>query len=509
MEADTEVYGTGGYARIWDFTEGPEGYEHCAQPMYTAQMAEFVDAIEEGRQPRPSGADGRVVMQRGRRGAQVGRRVTLVLGIDGGGTKTHALVADETGAVLGHATDGPSNWEAVGMRGAGDSLRDAMHKVLAAAERPIADVSGSVFGLAGVDWPSDVPRLESVIEPLGLTGPCRVLNDSSIALRAGTAGPGVVIIAGTGMVVAGRDANGRSFRTLGLGPPLGDVGSATDVAEAAVRAVADAYVGRGPATTLTEHLCSLTGARSVEELLENYSRGGEPTLLSAAPAVLRVAEDGDVVAMSIVTATGEHLGKSAAVVATRLQLEPGYDLVLAGGLFRSSSELLRSTLLEQVPGVQGRQPDRTAGGAARWCSRWRSRASRSTRRCTGGCSRAHRRSCREAPRRLSPSLGEQVVHGEVGVDAEHRTRLAHLLLGPDRVVREPRCDGLADAEVAGRDHRRPPEAAGEEPLGCPAADAVQRCQAGDHLLVREGVELRPVEVAGGVDQRGDGADLGA
>jgi N-acetylglucosamine kinase-like BadF-type ATPase len=276
----------------------------------------------------------------------------LVLGIDGGGTKTHALVADESGTVLGHATNGPSNWEAVGLRGAGDSLREAVHKVLAAADRPISDVSGSVFGLAGVDWPSDVPRLETVIEPLGLPGPCRILNDSAIALRAGTAGPGVVIIAGTGMVVAGRDGDGRTFRTLGLGPPLGDVGSASDVAVAAVRAVADAYVGRGPATTLTEHLCSLTGARSVEELLENYSRGGEPTLLSAAPAVLRAADDGDQVAISIVTATGEHLGRSAAVVASRLDLEPGYDLVLAGGLFRSSSKLLISTLLDQVPGVR-------------------------------------------------------------------------------------------------------------------------------------------------------------
>jgi predicted dehydrogenase len=62
LEADTEVYGTGGYARIWNFTEGPEGYEHCAQPMYSAQIAEFLDAIEEGRQPRPSGEDGAVVM---------------------------------------------------------------------------------------------------------------------------------------------------------------------------------------------------------------------------------------------------------------------------------------------------------------------------------------------------------------------------------------------------------------------------------------------------------------
>jgi len=63
LEADTEIYGTKGYARIWDPLPPPEGYEHGSQPMYTAQMAEFLDAIAEGRQPRPSGEDGRVVMQ--------------------------------------------------------------------------------------------------------------------------------------------------------------------------------------------------------------------------------------------------------------------------------------------------------------------------------------------------------------------------------------------------------------------------------------------------------------
>jgi predicted dehydrogenase len=63
LEADTELYGTGGYARVWDATEPPPGYEHCAQPMYSAQLSEFVDAIAAGRQPRPSGEDGRVVMQ--------------------------------------------------------------------------------------------------------------------------------------------------------------------------------------------------------------------------------------------------------------------------------------------------------------------------------------------------------------------------------------------------------------------------------------------------------------
>jgi predicted dehydrogenase len=63
LEADTEVFGTQGYARIWDAVPPSEDYEHCTQPMYSAQVAEFLDAIEQGRPPSPSARDGRVVMQ--------------------------------------------------------------------------------------------------------------------------------------------------------------------------------------------------------------------------------------------------------------------------------------------------------------------------------------------------------------------------------------------------------------------------------------------------------------
>ena len=63
MEADTEVYGTRGYARVFPREEPSEEYEHCTQPMYTAQVAEFLGAITEGREPTPSGEDGRVVMR--------------------------------------------------------------------------------------------------------------------------------------------------------------------------------------------------------------------------------------------------------------------------------------------------------------------------------------------------------------------------------------------------------------------------------------------------------------
>jgi predicted dehydrogenase len=63
LEADTEVYGTKGYARIWPAEPPAADYEHCTQPMYSAQVAEFLDSIRAGRPPRPSGEDGRIVMQ--------------------------------------------------------------------------------------------------------------------------------------------------------------------------------------------------------------------------------------------------------------------------------------------------------------------------------------------------------------------------------------------------------------------------------------------------------------
>jgi predicted dehydrogenase len=72
MEADTEVYGTAGYARIFPREEPSADYDHGSQPMYTAQMREFLGSIDEGRSPRPSGEDGAVVIQVVERALRVG-----------------------------------------------------------------------------------------------------------------------------------------------------------------------------------------------------------------------------------------------------------------------------------------------------------------------------------------------------------------------------------------------------------------------------------------------------
>jgi N-acetylglucosamine kinase-like BadF-type ATPase len=276
--------------------------------------------------------------------------MTIVLAVDGGGSKTHLAICDESGAVLGAATAGPSNWETVGLRGAADTIGDALDKALAASGLRRDQIEAAAFGLAGVDWPSDVDRLTTALASLRLSCPMTLVNDSFIALRAGAQAPwGVAVIAGTGTVVAGRNRAGETFRTLGLGRLLGDDGSASDVAEQVVRAVARAYVGRAPATSLTEGLRALMGAGSVEEMLEEYSRGGEPEL-DAAPLALEQAARGDAVAVGIIEWAAGELGNAAATVAGRLGMdgEP-YELVLSGGLFRGGGELLETLISRAVP----------------------------------------------------------------------------------------------------------------------------------------------------------------
>jgi N-acetylglucosamine kinase len=276
--------------------------------------------------------------------------MTIVLGVDGGGSKTHLAICDETGAVLGAATAGPSNWETVGLRGAADTIDDAIEKAIAVSGVRRDQIESAAFGLAGVDWPSDVDRLTTALEALRLSCPMTIVNDSFVALRAGARAPwGLVIIAGTGTVVAGRNRSGETFRTLGLGRLLGDEGSASDVAEQVIRAVARAYVGSGPATSLSEGLRLLTGADSVEAMLEEYSRGGEPEL-NAAPLALEHAARGDAVAVRIIEWAAAELGGGASTVARRLEMDGDpYELVLSGGLFRGGGELLETLISRAVP----------------------------------------------------------------------------------------------------------------------------------------------------------------
>jgi N-acetylglucosamine kinase-like BadF-type ATPase len=276
--------------------------------------------------------------------------VTVALGVDGGGRKTHVVVSDTSGALLGTGEASGSNWELVGVESATGAIAAAADQALAEAGLGRSDVEASVFGLAGLDWPADERMMLDAIEPLGIGGKQRLVNDAFVALRAGCPQPwGIVVISGTGTTVAGRDPAGSEFRTLGLGRVFGDFGSEFDVSELAVRAVADAYLGRGPSTMLSQLLCTRAGVDTVEELLERISRADtrlrSPEVANMAPLVLEATEAGDLVARQILEEIGHSLGESAGHVAARLGMQDlDFQVVLAGNLFRTPNRYLLDEL---------------------------------------------------------------------------------------------------------------------------------------------------------------------
>ena len=275
---------------------------------------------------------------------------SIVLGMDVGASHTRAVLADERGQILGVGRAGSGNWEGVGLEGARQAYTTALDAVLADAGLEREAIAASAYGLAGLDWPSDVGRLGPVIASLGVPGPREMVNDVVLLLRAGTSdGVGVAAIAGSGTKVVGRNRAGQTASTFGAGYPFTDWGGAWDIAAAAVHAVTRAYFKMGPATALTERMQALAGTGETIELLEGIMRRHVDVGGRFAPQVFACAAGGDAVAQEIVGRVGKRIGANVLVVARELEmLDEPFDLVTAGGVFSSRSPLLYQSLADTL-----------------------------------------------------------------------------------------------------------------------------------------------------------------
>jgi N-acetylglucosamine kinase-like BadF-type ATPase len=274
----------------------------------------------------------------------------VVLGVDVGASKTHAVLADEAGRVLGVGRAGCGNWEGVGLDGAQEAFQSALENALLDAGLTRSDIVASAYGIAGLDWPSDRGRLEPVLASLDLAGAWVMVNDAFLPLRAGTVdGVGLGAIAGSGAKVVGRNRAGRTTSSFGAAYPFTDWGGGWDIAAAALHAVALAYRNMGPSTALAERMLAVTGCSAVIDLLEKVMRGQVAIGGQFAPQVFACAHGGDAVAQSIVRRAGETIGANVLSVAGELDmLDSPFDLVTAGGVFSSRSPLLYASLSESV-----------------------------------------------------------------------------------------------------------------------------------------------------------------
>lgn len=287
--------------------------------------------------------------------------MTLVLGIDAGGTTTDAIVCTPDGEVVGAGCAGPGNWEEVGTDAAIAAVVAAT--VAAGVEPGVLHAAG--LALAGVDFPGDEELLDPLLGAAGLPARRVIVNDAFAALRAGTDdGVGIVSSAGTGCVSAGRAADGRTFRTLAIG--FGEAGGSWELSREAVHAMARHHHGTGPATVLSERIPAALGLVDADALFRAISRDDLVPPPSLARVVLATAADGDPVAVAIAAEAGRGLAELAAGVVSRLGMAPPVVIVRSGGVHRAGcrplDEAFAATVEELLPG--SRSPLLTAPPAA-------------------------------------------------------------------------------------------------------------------------------------------------
>lgn len=255
-----------------------------------------------------------------------------VIGVDGGGSHTRAALVRGDGCIVDVVRGGSGNFQQIGLDGLERLLRDMMGAWIASPDgaRPRA----MCLGLAGAGRRTEQEAIAARLEELDWVGAVRVESDARAALAGAHAGQaGLIAIAGTGSMVLGVNEGGEWVRAGGWGPILGDEGSGYDIALRALRAVLAAYDGSAPATALDG---ALRQALALDEWSQLVPRvyGGDldrVRLAALAPLVLKVAEGGDQVAMSVVDAAARGLSGQIAAVARRLGVEQCVRLAYSGG----------------------------------------------------------------------------------------------------------------------------------------------------------------------------------
>jgi N-acetylglucosamine kinase-like BadF-type ATPase len=281
---------------------------------------------------------------------------TLVLGVDGGGSKTRAVVADGAGEILGEGLAGPSNPLRVGVGEAVGAIRDAVDKACAEAGVRRVQIVAAEMGLAGVKRADIRERMRAAVAELGFKT-VEVVTDAAIALYGATEGkPGLVIIAGTGSICCGINGRGRRACAGGWGPVAGDEGSGSWIARRALQAVARATDGRGRKTSLVEAACEYFNVGVADDLSTAvYAPNMTNTRIAGfGSRVVEVAKRRDAVAREIVEEAGRELALAAAAVIHKLKMErERFQVAYVGGVFAAGG-LMLDPLSEELARVAPR-----------------------------------------------------------------------------------------------------------------------------------------------------------
>jgi glucosamine kinase len=266
--------------------------------------------------------------------------MTYYFGFDGGGTKTECVLLDAAGQLVSRGLGGPSNPIRIGFEKALAGLAEAANDALSSAEVDSRQVHGVCAGLAGAGRARVVKRVMAFLVEAFPEAGVHVTTDLEVALETAVGdAPGVVLIAGTGSAAYGRNADGRRIRAGGLGPWIGDEGSAFDIGRSAVKAVAHARDALEPVTLLSELIPIALQCPTWESLTDRIAEAPDQVFPRIFPLVLEAAAAGDSPARDILLSAAFRLSRIAGSVIQRLGLTHSeFMLAKSGGVFGHNDE---------------------------------------------------------------------------------------------------------------------------------------------------------------------------
>lgn len=266
----------------------------------------------------------------------------VYIGIDGGGTKTRAVVVTSQGQLLADRTTDGCNVNHYGWDYAQQVL-SGLFAGLRGALPEQAIVAAVYLGLAGIDREEDRQRMQAFVQTQWQNTPVGTQHDALPALVSGSGQmAGIVLIGGTGSIAFGINEAGEEARVGGWGYLISDEGSGYDIGKRALRAVMQSYDGRLPQTLLTQLVLEQHGLQDEAELIplvyaESFTRD---SVAAVTRLVFQAAERGDEVSLHLLQEAADDLSELVRVLLHRLPFsQASIPVVVTGGLFHKGSPL--------------------------------------------------------------------------------------------------------------------------------------------------------------------------
>ncbi len=273
-----------------------------------------------------------------------------VLGLDQGGTKTHAMIADENGVILGMGQSKGACHSSQGMDAAMAQIELAIRQAVEQSGVTMDLITAMYGGLTGIDWEYEKELLTVELRKRFGIENTHAVNDCIIAFRAGTdSEQGCVLCAGTGFNCAVRKSKTEEFA---FGFYIADEhqgGGA--LGQKTIQAVINAESGLGEPTLLSEKLLKRFQVPNVDELLYRVVTGsiGSQDKLQLPLLLEQAALENDPVALQILADYGRDTARYAIAGMRRLGLlETALDVVLSGSVFKCRAPVLRDTVISEI-----------------------------------------------------------------------------------------------------------------------------------------------------------------